>query len=671
MNYKITFIVFFILFFSSFAQLTKLATKKRNVDVLKNENLKEDFSDNLSDHSKISAIRKKIENKVKRAQLKVNMSKTLSKEVKNYKQKILEMFLEELKESEIDMLESEKAFRKAIMMDFWNASSLKENSRKRLESLRIATLKEERSFQRIEKFSEDLKAFAEFSNDSSWVNEILKEISHAADILEDTISDSNLDKADGAQIEAVLHVREGGKKDLQNKLEKESKKNPSKDGSINNDDGYDESLDVLIDSRQNKYILSKQQNSMNPLVDHALVIELIYVLLASVFFGYFCHFINVPSLFGCIFTGLVLGPSGLNIVDEMVQVETIGEIGVFFIMFAAGLEFSFVRVRKVWKVALQCPVYVTLSMVVLGVFIGSFNSVPVGESSFISACLSFSSTPLITRFVGNTGEVHSTEYSTTLLGILITQDIQLSLLMALMPSLAIHKVKESFLETFLHFFMVFLKRIFSIGFVLFIMVAIAKSIFPYYTKFLNNQSRELQLLGTLAVMFLTQLFTTNLALSMELGCFIAGAVVSYTSHNSPNKLPKGLLNIENAVLAVHDFFSSLFFVSIGFHIFPTFVISEFSLLVSLTILVISGKFLLSLLILKLVMPVQAQKLKWIVSSGLAQISEFSFVLGSRARHLKIISREVFLLIISVTTLSLLFAPLLWNISLWRFNKYHF
>lgn len=131
-------------------------------------------------------------------------------------------------------------------------------------------------FIRIEKFSEDLKAFAEFSNDSSWVNEILKEISHAADILEDTISDSNLDKvkyfnlicnlisttnflwkADGAQIEAVLHVREGGKKDLQNKLEKESKKNPSKDGSINNDDGYDESLDVLIDSRQNKYILSK------------------------------------------------------------------------------------------------------------------------------------------------------------------------------------------------------------------------------------------------------------------------------------------------------------------------------------------------------------------------------------------------------------------------------
>ncbi|PNI38132.1 TMCO3 isoform 9, partial [Pan troglodytes] len=64
-----------------------------------------------------------------------------------------------------------------------------------------------------------------------------------------------------------------------------------------------------------------------------------------------------------------------------------------------------------------------------------------------------------------------------------------------------------------------------------------------------------------------------------------------------------------------------------------------------------------------ILPRSSQYIKWIVSAGLAQVSEFSFVLGSRARRAGVISREVYLLILSVTTLSLLLAPVLWRAAI--------
>lgn len=77
------------------------------------------------------------------------------------------------------------------------------------------------------------------------------------------------------------------------------------------------------------------------------------------------------------------------------------------------------------------------------------------------------------------------------------------------------------------------------------------------------------------------------------------------------------------------------------------------------------QFALAALVLSLLLPKTSQYVKWIVAAGLAQVSEFSLVLGSRARRARIISREVYLLILSVTTLSLLLAPLLWRAAVAR------
>lgn len=116
---------------------------------------------------------------------------------------------------------------------------------------------------------------------------------------------------------------------------------------------------------------------------------------------------------------------------------------------------------------------------------------------------------------------------------------------------------------------------------------------------------------------------------------------------------------------IRDFLAIIFFASIGLHVFPTFVIYELTVLLFLTLSVVIMKFVLAVLVLSLILPKTSQYIKWIVSAGLAQVSEFSFVLGSRARRAGIISREVYLLILSVTTLSLLLAPALWRAAIMK------
>ncbi|KAL4691254.1 hypothetical protein H8959_014215 [Pygathrix nigripes] len=152
--------------------------------------------------------------------------------------------------------------------------------------------------------------------------------------------------------------------------------------------------------------------------------------------------------------------------------------------------------------------------------------------------------------------------------------------------------------------------------------------------------------------------TELLDVSMELGCFLAGALVS-------SQGPMVTEEIAASIEPIRDFLAIVFFASIGLHVFPTFVVYELTVLVFLTLSVVVMKFLLAVLVLSLILPRSSQYIKWIVSAGLAQVSEFSFVLGSRARRAGVISREVYLLILSVTTLSLLLAPVLWKAAIMR------
>ncbi|XP_014383382.1 transmembrane and coiled-coil domain-containing protein 3 isoform X3 [Alligator sinensis] len=321
---------------------------------------------------------------------------------------------------------------------------------------------------------------------------------------------------------------------------------------------------------------------------------------------------------------------------------------------------------KVWKISLQGPCYMTVLMIAFGLLWGHLLQIRPTQSVFISTCLSLSSTPLVSRFLAGSArgdKEGDIDYSSVLLGMLVMQDVQLGLFIAVMPTLI-----QAGASTYSSIVMEILRILILIGQILFSLAAVfliclvikTYLIGPYYRK-LHAESKgnkEILILGISAFIFLMLTITELLDVSMELGCFLAGALISSQGHMVTEE-------IMSCIEPIRDFLAIIFFASIGLHVFPTFVIYELTILLFLTLSVVIMKFVLAVLVLSLILPKSSQYIKWIVSAGLAQVSEFSFVLGSRARRAGIISREVYLLILSVTTLSLLLAPALWRAGIMK------
>ncbi|EDM08893.1 transmembrane and coiled-coil domains 3 (predicted), isoform CRA_b [Rattus norvegicus] len=156
---------------------------------------------------------------------------------------------------------------------------------------------------------------------------------------------------------------------------------------------------MLIDSQNNQYILTKPRDSTIPRADHHFIKDIVTIGMLSLPCGWLCTTIGLPTMFGYIICGVLLGPSGLNSIKSIVQVETLGEFGVFFTLFLVGLEFSPEKLRKVWRISLQGPCYMTLLMIAFGLWWGHLLRIRPTQSVFISTCLSLSSTPLVSRFL--------------------------------------------------------------------------------------------------------------------------------------------------------------------------------------------------------------------------------------------------------------------------------
>ncbi|XP_008516361.2 transmembrane and coiled-coil domain-containing protein 3 isoform X2 [Equus przewalskii] len=593
-------------------------------------------------------------NKLKNAIRAVEKDASLSDEEKLFQVHTFEIFQKELNESENSVFQAIHGLQRALQGDYRDVVNMKESSRQRLEALREAAIKEETEYMELlaaEKHQvEALKNMQHRNRSLSMLDEILEDVRKAADRLEEEIEEHAFDdnkSVKGVNFEAVLRVEEE---------EANSKQNLTK-----RDVEDDLGLSMLIDSQNNQYILTKPRDATIPRADHHFIKDIVTIGMLSLPCGWLCTMLGLPTMFGYIICGVLLGPSGLNSIKSIVQVETLGEFGVFFTLFLVGLEFSPEKLRKVWKISLQGPCYMTLLMIAFGLLWGHLLQIRPTQSVFISTCLSLSSTPLVSRFLSGSarGEKEGDlDYSAVLLGMLVTQDVQLGLFVAVMPTLiqAGASTSSSIVMEMLRILALIGQILFSLAAV-FLLCLVIKTylVGPYYRKLHveSKGNKEVLVLGVSAFIFFMLTVTELLDVSMELGCFLAGALISSQGHAVTEE-------IMAYVEPIRDFLAIVFFTSIGLHVFPTFVAYELTVLLVLTLSVVIMKFVLAALVLSLLLPKTSQYIKWIVAAGLAQVSEFSFVLGSRARRAGIISREVYLLILSVTTLSLLLAPVLWR-----------
>ncbi len=372
--------------------------------------------------------------------------------------------------------------------------------------------------------------------------------------------------------------------------------------------------------------------------DFRLIVDLVVVLAAAAGGGLLAALLRQPVLLGYLVGGAIVGPAGLGLVKELIQVETLAQFGAAFLLFALGVEFSLSELKKVQGISLGGGGLQILSTIAITALV----SVGVGwvsspqQGIFLGAILSLSSTAVVLKCLMERSETESM-HGRVMLGILVVQDLALGLMLAVLP--ALNSPPD---EIGLAVGIALLKTALLAGGSV---VAGIWLIPPLLRLLAKTESRELFLLGVVALCLGIALLTEYMGLSIEMGAFIAGLMISEVEYSDQT-----LTYVE----PIRDIFATLFFAAIGMLIDPGFIWTNLELILGLVALVVVGKFLI---ITPLVRAFgYSLKTSLIVGLGLAQIGEFSFVLASKGQVLGLVSRRVYLLILGTTAVTLVITP---------------
>jgi CPA2 family monovalent cation:H+ antiporter-2 len=373
--------------------------------------------------------------------------------------------------------------------------------------------------------------------------------------------------------------------------------------------------------------------------DFRLIVDLVTVLAAASFGGLLAAALRLPVLLGYIFGGIVVGPTGLGLIKELIQVETLAQFGVAFLLFALGVEFSLKQLNKVRAIALgggTLQILLTIALTTgVSVLVGWVDTPTQGI--FLGGILSLSSTAVVLRSLMENNETESAQGQVTL-GMLIIQDLALGLMLAVLPALdhpesvGIEVIKALAVTA------------------LFAGAAIAAGIWvipPFLRWVASTESRELFLLSVIVLCLGIALLTEHLGLSIEMGAFVAGLMISEVEYAD-----QALTYVE----PLRDVFATLFFAAIGMLIDPAFLLQNWELILSLVAIVMLGKFLIVVPLVSIFR--YPLRVAIFAGLGLAQIGEFSFVLASEGQKLGLVSRRVYLLILGTTAVTLMVTPFL-------------
>ena len=359
-------------------------------------------------------------------------------------------------------------------------------------------------------------------------------------------------------------------------------------------------------------------------------IVVIFGLSAAVLFVF--HRIKAPTIVGFLLTGIVAGPQVLGLIQATEQVAVMAEIGVILLLFSVGIEVSLKNILEIKKYVLvggSLQVILTI-LAVFAVLVGI--GLPAGEALFFGFLISLSSTAIVLRIIQKRDEFDSI-YGKTTLGILIFQDIAVVPMMLITPLLpgATQISTESPL------------LMLAKGLGLMIMVIIcAKWIVPPLLFYIaKTRDRELFLLSIVAICFAVAWATQMAGLSLGLGAFLAGMIISESPYSH---------QAFGNVLPLRDAFASFFFISIGMLLDLNFLMLNPGYI----ILVAVGVLVMKALIAGFATSVMGLPLRVSVLVGLAlsQIGEFSFILSKVGWDSGIISAEGYQLFLDVAVLTM-------------------
>lgn len=347
------------------------------------------------------------------------------------------------------------------------------------------------------------------------------------------------------------------------------------------------------------------------------------------------HRLKIPPIVGFILAGLLIGPNGFGAIRDVREVEILAEIGIILLLFTVGVEFSLrnlVRIRKAVVFGGGGQVVLTISVFTLIAYAVTGNP---QASVFLGFLAALSSTAIVLKILLERGETDSPQ-GRLMVGVLIFQDLCVVPLMLLIPALS------GGILDFFELGWTFLKALAIIAVVL----LSTKWIVPRVLhQVVHTRSRELFLITVIFLCLGIALLTSQFGLSLALGAFLAGLVISESEYS---------YQATSEILPFKDSFMGLFFVSIGMLIDIAYIAANWHLVLATVIgifLMKSSAATLSLLTTSASLRVSAH-----AGIGLAQIGEFSFILAAAGRAAGLLSGEIYQLFLSATVITMSFTP---------------
>jgi len=378
--------------------------------------------------------------------------------------------------------------------------------------------------------------------------------------------------------------------------------------------------------------------------------DLAYVFVAAVLGGLIAKRLGQPLIMGYVAGGVLIGPftPGPTLSDIHV-LELFAEIGVILLMYSIGIEFSFRDLLRVKWVALIGGPVGLLVVIALAVLVGRLLGWNILESLTIGAVTSLASTMVLSQLLIDRGELHS-EHGRVMIGITLVDDLAFVIMIVLVPVLTTASGSE------------FLSIGAGFGEALLILVPVifiaAKLVPPLMARIPDTTNQELRILIALALGFATAAVTQALGLSLALGAFLAGMIVSESEVG--HEILAELLPLRNAFVA-------LFFVTIGTLIDPKALILYPALLAAIVAVITLGKFVIWTSVVKLFRyPLRTAVL---VGVGLTQIGEFSYVLVRVARDAGLVEPHLYSATLAASLLTILLNAVLMRVAPQFLNRF--
>ncbi|MBO4427354.1 MAG: cation:proton antiporter [Bacteroidales bacterium] len=368
-----------------------------------------------------------------------------------------------------------------------------------------------------------------------------------------------------------------------------------------------------------------------------LVRDLAVILISAGIFTIICRALKQPSILGYIVAGFIISPNlGLFGISSMETVHQWSEIGIIFLMFGLGLEFSFKKLLSVGSSAITIAGSKFVGVFIVGFTLGKALGWTGMEAIFLAGLLSMSSTAVIIKSYNEMG-LKNAPYAPMVFGDLIVEDMFAILLMVLLSTLAVsHRFAGGEM----------LFNLAKLGFFLVLWFVIGIWLIPSVLKraraYIND---EILLIVSIGLCFGMVTLANLAGFSSALGAFVIGSILAETVESE---------HIERLVMPIKDLFGAIFFISVGMMISPAVIASHWLLILLICIVVL----ICDTLFVGIGVLLSGGGLDNAVHAGLslAMLGEFGFIIAGVGTSLGVMRDFIYPVIIAVSVITILVSP---------------